>query len=39
MAEPEATGCPRGYSNVNVSTRTDQEQTLDDKVASVHALL
>ncbi|WP_370594432.1 thiamine-binding protein [Synechococcus sp. CBW1108] len=31
--------CPRVYTNLEVSTRTDKEQTLEDKVASVRALL
>ena len=34
-----AMGCPRVYTNLKVSTRTDKEQTLEDKVASVQALL
>ncbi len=32
-------GCPRIYTNVKVNTRTDRDQTLEDKVASVEALL
>ena len=32
-------GCPRFYTNVKINTRTDEEQTLEDKVASVRALL
>jgi len=34
-----AMGCPRVYTTVKVSTRTDRDQTLEDKVASVQALL
>ena len=34
-----AMGCPRVYSTVKINTRTDKEQTLEDKVASVQALL
>jgi len=34
-----AMGCPRVYTTVKVSTRTDKDQTLEDKVASVQALL
>ena len=34
-----AMGCPRVYTNLKISTRTDKEQTLEDKVASVQALL
>ena len=34
-----AMGCPRVYTTVKINTRTDQEQTLEDKVASVQALL
>jgi len=33
-----AMGCPRVYTNLKVSTRTDKEQTLENKVASVRAL-
>jgi len=32
-------GCPRVYTTVKINTRTDKEQTLEDKVASVQALL
>lgn len=32
-------GCRRAYTNVKVSTRTDKDQTPEDKVASVQALL
>ena len=32
-------GCPRIYTTVKVNTRTDRDQTLEDKVASVEALL
>jgi uncharacterized protein (TIGR00106 family) len=31
--------CPRVYTNLKVSTRTDKEQTLEDKVARVQSLL
>ena len=34
-----AMGCPRIYTTVKINTRTDKEQTLEDKVASVRALL
>ena len=34
-----AMGCPRVDTTMKVSTRTDKEQTLEDKVASVQALL
>jgi uncharacterized protein (TIGR00106 family) len=34
-----AMGCPRIYTTVKVNTRTDKDQTLEDKVASVQALL
>jgi uncharacterized protein (TIGR00106 family) len=34
-----AMGCPRGYPTVKINTRTDKDQTLEDKVASVQALL
>ncbi len=34
-----AIGCPRVYTTVKVSTRTDKDQTLEHKVASVRALL
>ncbi len=34
-----ATGCPRTYTTVKVNTRTDRDQTLEDKVTSVEALL
>lgn len=34
-----AMGCPRVYTTVNINTRTDKHQTLEDKVASVQALL
>jgi uncharacterized protein (TIGR00106 family) len=34
-----AMGCPRVYTSVSINTRTDRDQTLEDKVASVHALL
>ncbi len=34
-----AMGCPRIFTTVKVNTRTDRDQTLEDKVASVQALL
>ena len=34
-----AMGCPRVYTTVHVSTRTDRDQSLEEKVASVQALL
>ena len=34
-----AMGCPRLYTTVKINTRTDKDQTLEDKVASVQALL
>lgn len=34
-----AMGCTRIYTTVKVNTRTDRDQTLEDKVASVEALL
>ncbi|MEA5422034.1 MTH1187 family thiamine-binding protein [Synechococcus sp. CCY9202] len=34
-----AMGAPRIFTNVKVNTRTDRDQTLEDKVASVEALL
>ena len=34
-----AMGCPRVYTSVSINTRTDRDQTLEDKVASVQALL
>ena len=34
-----AMGCPRGYTTVKINTRTDKNQSLEDKVASVQALL
>jgi uncharacterized protein (TIGR00106 family) len=34
-----AMGCPRLYTTVKINTRTDRDQTLEDKVASVEALL
>jgi len=34
-----AMGCPRVYTTVKINTRTDRDQTLEDKVASVQALL
>jgi uncharacterized protein (TIGR00106 family) len=34
-----AMDCPRIYTSVKVNTRTDRDQTLEDKVASVQALL
>ncbi|APD49146.1 MULTISPECIES: MTH1187 family thiamine-binding protein [Synechococcaceae] len=34
-----AMGCLRVYTSVAINTRTDRDQTLEDKVASVEALL
>lgn len=34
-----AMGCPRTYTTVTVDTRTDRDQTLEDKVESVEGLL
>jgi hypothetical protein len=34
-----AMGCPRVHTTVKINTRTDKDQTLEDKVASVQALL
>jgi uncharacterized protein (TIGR00106 family) len=34
-----AMGCPRVYTTVKINTRTDKDQSLADKVASVQALL
>jgi uncharacterized protein (TIGR00106 family) len=34
-----AMGCPRVYTTVKINTSTDKDQTLEDKVASVQALL
>jgi uncharacterized protein (TIGR00106 family) len=34
-----AMGCPRIYTVVKVNTRTDRDQSLEDKLASVEALL
>jgi uncharacterized protein (TIGR00106 family) len=34
-----AMGCPRVYTTVKINTRTDKDQRLEDKVASVQALL
>ncbi len=34
-----AMGCPRIYTTMKVSTCTDKDQTLEDKMASVQALL
>jgi uncharacterized protein YqgV (UPF0045/DUF77 family) len=31
--------CPCVYTTVKINTRTDKDQTLEDKVASVQALL
>jgi uncharacterized protein (TIGR00106 family) len=31
--------CPRVYTTVKINTRTDKDQTLEDKVASVQVLL
>ena len=32
-------GCPRVYTTVKINTRIDRDQTLENKVASVEALL
>jgi uncharacterized protein YqgV (UPF0045/DUF77 family) len=32
-------GCPRIFTTVTINTRTDRDQSLDDKLASVQALL
>jgi uncharacterized protein YqgV (UPF0045/DUF77 family) len=32
-------GWPRVYTTVKINTRTDKDQTLEDKVARVQALL
>ncbi|MEX1324012.1 MAG: MTH1187 family thiamine-binding protein [Synechococcaceae cyanobacterium] len=34
-----AMDCPRVYTTVKINTRTDKDQCLEDKVASVQALL
>jgi uncharacterized protein (TIGR00106 family) len=34
-----AMGCPRVYTTVKINTRTDKDQSFEDKVASVQALL
>jgi uncharacterized protein (TIGR00106 family) len=34
-----AMGCPRIYAAVKINTRTDRDQTLEEKLASVEALL
>jgi len=34
-----AMGCPRLFTSVHINTRTDHDQALEDKVASVEALL
>ena len=34
-----AMGCPRIYTTVKINTRIDKDQSLEDKVASVQALL
>jgi uncharacterized protein YqgV (UPF0045/DUF77 family) len=34
-----AMGCPRVYTTLKINTRTDKDQTLEDQVASVQALL
>ncbi len=38
-AAVHAMGCPRIFTTVTINTRTDRDQSLDDKVASVRALL
>jgi uncharacterized protein (TIGR00106 family) len=37
--EVHSIGCPRVYTMVKINTRTDKEQILEEKVASVQALL
>lgn len=32
-------GCPRVFTTVHVNNRSDREQTLEEKVVSVQALL
>jgi uncharacterized protein YqgV (UPF0045/DUF77 family) len=32
-------GCPRLFTSVHINSRTDHDQALEDKVASVEALL
>jgi uncharacterized protein (TIGR00106 family) len=34
-----AMGCPRVYTTVKINTRTDKEQTLEEKAANVQTLL
>ena len=34
-----AMGCPRIFTSVTINTRIDRQQSLDDKLASVRALL
>jgi uncharacterized protein (TIGR00106 family) len=34
-----AMGCPRIFTTVTINSRIDKEQTLEDKLASVQALL
>lgn len=34
-----AMGCPRIFTTVSINSRTDKQQTLEDKLASVQALL
>ncbi|WP_255441605.1 MULTISPECIES: thiamine-binding protein [unclassified Synechococcus] len=31
-------GCPGTYTTVKINTRTDRDQSLDDKVASIEAM-
>ncbi|MCP9833021.1 MULTISPECIES: MTH1187 family thiamine-binding protein [unclassified Cyanobium] len=38
-AAVHAMGCPRIFTTVTINTRTDRDQSLDDKLASVQALL
>jgi uncharacterized protein (TIGR00106 family) len=38
-AAVHAMGCPRIHSVVKINTRTDRDQSLEEKVASVEALL
>jgi uncharacterized protein YqgV (UPF0045/DUF77 family) len=32
-------GCPRLFTTVHINSRTDHDQSLEDKVSSVEALL
>jgi uncharacterized protein (TIGR00106 family) len=37
--ELHAMGCPRIFTTVTINTRTDRQQSLDDKLDSVRSLL